>query len=155
MLDVASVCIPCCMLLRVVESCCEKFESGQTFSPEQTNVALLANNYQHSSFINKDWFASSMFACSLIKKNKQQQQKKQLHDIVTVFQLAWQMWDTNINHKGLQDPICRNFCMVLSMFCRLVLANFFIFSARHQLDTWTLAPQKTRGMAWFCGCWEF
>ena len=29
---------------------------------------------------------------------------------------------------------------------RLVLANFFIFSARHQLDTWTLAPQKTRGM---------
>ena len=24
--------------------------------------------------------------------------------------------------------------------------QFFIFSARHQLDTWTLAPQKTRGM---------
>ena len=31
----------------------------------------------------------------------------------------------------------------------------FIFSARHQLDTWTHAPQETRGMAWFCGCWEF
>ena len=30
---------------------------------------------------------------------------------------------------------------------RLVLTNFFIFSARHQLDTWTLAPQKARGMA--------
>ena len=25
--------------------------------------------------------------------------------------------------------------------------QLFIFSARHQLDTWTLAPQKTRGMA--------
>ena len=36
--------------------------------------------------------------------------------------------------------------MVLSMFYRLVLANF-IFSARHQLDTWTLAPRKTLGMA--------
>ena len=22
----------------------------------------------------------------------------------------------------------------------------FIFSGKHQLDTWTLAPQKTRGM---------
>ena len=31
----------------------------------------------------------------------------------------------------------------------------FIFSARHQLDTWTHARQETRGMAWFCGCWEF
>ena len=30
---------------------------------------------------------------------------------------------------------------------RLVLINFFIFSARHQLNTWTLAPQKARGMA--------
>ena len=27
-----------------------------------------------------------------------------------------------------------------------------IFFARHQLDTWTLALQDKRGMAWFCGC---
>ena len=30
-LHVASVCTPCCMLLRVVGSCCAKFETGQTF----------------------------------------------------------------------------------------------------------------------------
>ena len=28
------------------------------------------------------------------------------------------------------------------MFLRLVLANILYFSARHQLDTWTLAPRK-------------
>ena len=39
--------------------------------------------------------------------------------------------------------LCCYFCIILSLFFRLVLAN----SARHQLDTWTLAPQKTRGMA--------
>ena len=47
---------------------------------------------------------------------------------------------------------------LFAWFCpcfRFVLANYFIFSAKHQLDTWTLVPQKTRGMAWFCGCWEF
>ena len=38
---------------------------------------------------------------------------------------------------------------------RVGFGQFFIFSARHQFDTWTLAPQKTGGMAWFCGCWEF
>ena len=32
MLHVASVFTPCCMLLRVVWSCCAKFETGQTFS---------------------------------------------------------------------------------------------------------------------------
>ena len=45
------------------------------------------------------------------------------------------------------DPICCNFCMVLSMFLGWFWPNFFIFSARHQLDTWTLAPQKARDMA--------
>ena len=39
------------------------------------------------------------------------------------------------SRRSFTDPICCNFCMVLSMFYRLVLANFFIFSARHQLDT--------------------
>ena len=52
-----------------------------------------------------------------------------------------------LDRRCFIDPICCNFCMVLSMFFRLVLANFFIFSARHQLDTWTLAPQKARDMA--------
>ena len=41
------------------------------------------------------------------------------------------------------------------MFLRLVLVNPLFFFARHQLDTWTPALQKTRDMAWFCGCWEF
>ena len=31
MLRVPSVCTPCCMLLRVVGSCCSKFETGQSF----------------------------------------------------------------------------------------------------------------------------
>ena len=31
MLHVASVCTPCCMLLRVVGSCCAKFETIHTF----------------------------------------------------------------------------------------------------------------------------
>ena len=48
--------VTCCVrlqtLLHVVESCWENFETGQTFSPEQTNATLLANNSQHSSFVN-------------------------------------------------------------------------------------------------------
>ena len=49
---VASVCTPCwpcCMLLRVVRSCCAKFETGQTFSFVQTDPTTcweyLANNW--------------------------------------------------------------------------------------------------------------
>ena len=38
MWHVASVCTPCCMLLRVVGSCCAKFETGQTFSYVQTDA---------------------------------------------------------------------------------------------------------------------
>ena len=38
MLRVASVCTPCCMLLRLVGSCCAKFETGQTFSYVQTDA---------------------------------------------------------------------------------------------------------------------
>ena len=45
--------------------------------------------------------------------------------------------------NGAQLVIFAWFCScVLGWFCQL-----FIFSARHQLDTWTLAPQRTRGMA--------
>ena len=32
------------MLLRVIGSCCAKFETGQSFSPVQTDATLLANN---------------------------------------------------------------------------------------------------------------
>jgi len=40
--DVASVCTPCCMVLRVVRSCCTaKFETGQTFSCVQTDATTL------------------------------------------------------------------------------------------------------------------
>ena len=38
LLYVASVCTPCCMLLRVVGSCCAKFETDQTFSYVQTDA---------------------------------------------------------------------------------------------------------------------
>ena len=38
MSHVASVCTPCCMLLRVVGSCCAIFETGQTFSYVQTDA---------------------------------------------------------------------------------------------------------------------
>ena len=40
MLHVASVCRRCCMLLRVVGSCCAKLETGQTSSYVQTDATL-------------------------------------------------------------------------------------------------------------------
>ena len=40
MLHLASVFTLCCMMLRVVGSCCAKFETGKTFSPAQTDVTL-------------------------------------------------------------------------------------------------------------------
>ena len=43
MLRVAPVCTPCCMLLRVVGSCCAKFETDQTFRYVQTD-ATTPNN---------------------------------------------------------------------------------------------------------------
>ena len=47
MLHVASVCTSCCMLLDVVACCCAKFETDQTFRPEQTDATLLAYNSEH------------------------------------------------------------------------------------------------------------
>ena len=41
MLRVASFCTPCCMLLRIVESCCAKFETGQTFKPTTPNISFV------------------------------------------------------------------------------------------------------------------
>ena len=38
MLHVVSLCAPCCMLLRVIGSCCAKFETGQTFRYVQTDA---------------------------------------------------------------------------------------------------------------------
>ena len=38
MLHFVSFCTSCCMLLRVVGSCCAKFETGQTFSYVQTDA---------------------------------------------------------------------------------------------------------------------
>ena len=43
MLHVSSVCTPCCMLLRVVESYCAKFETVQTLRYMQTD-ATTPNN---------------------------------------------------------------------------------------------------------------
>ena len=37
------VCTPCCMLLRVVGSCCAKFETGQTFSYVQKDATTPSN----------------------------------------------------------------------------------------------------------------
>ena len=36
--------------------------------------------------------------------------------------------------RSFIDPICRNSCIVLSMFFEVGFGQFFIFSARHQLD---------------------
>ena len=41
MLHVASVCTSCCMLLDVVACCCAKFETDQTFRPEQTDATVV------------------------------------------------------------------------------------------------------------------
>ena len=43
MLQVASVCTPCCMLLRVAGSCCAKFETGQTFSQQLPTFLLFGD----------------------------------------------------------------------------------------------------------------
>ena len=40
MLHVVSVCTPCCMLFDVVQSCCAKFETGQTFQPTHPTFLL-------------------------------------------------------------------------------------------------------------------
>ena len=40
-LHVASVCTPCCMLLRVVGTCCAKFETGETFAPTTPNISFV------------------------------------------------------------------------------------------------------------------
>ena len=37
----------CCMLLRVVGTCCARFETGQTLSYVKTDSTSLANNSQH------------------------------------------------------------------------------------------------------------
>ena len=51
------------------------------------------------------------------------------------------------------DKACRQKAWYILLFKKD--SQSFILSARHQPDTWTNAPQETRGMAWFCGCWEF
>ena len=41
MLNVASVCTSCYMLLHVVRSCCTKLETGQTFKPTTPNISFV------------------------------------------------------------------------------------------------------------------
>ena len=43
-LHATSVCTPCCMMLRVVGSCCAKLETGQTFD-QQLSTFLLFRDY--------------------------------------------------------------------------------------------------------------
>ena len=43
LLDVASVCTPCHMLLRVIRSCYTKFEIGKTLSYVQTEATTPSN----------------------------------------------------------------------------------------------------------------
>ena len=43
MLQVASVCTPCCMLLDVVACCCAKFETGQLFSQQLPTFLLFCD----------------------------------------------------------------------------------------------------------------
>ena len=58
MLHFASVCTPCCMLLRAIGSSCEKFETGKTFS---RNVR---NNSQH--FLHEAYY-STITQCCFVK----------------------------------------------------------------------------------------
>ena len=45
--------------------------------------------------------------------------------------------------RSFKDPICPNSCMILSSL-EVGFGQSFIFSARHQLDTWTLAPPPAK-----------
>ena len=51
-------------------------------------------------------------------------------------------------HSELSPDVELHGLFMFSRFWPMLL----IFFARHQLDTWTLALQETRGVAWFCGC---
>ena len=46
-MHVTCFCTPCCMLLRVVGTCCAKFGTGQTLSYVKTYSTSLANNSRH------------------------------------------------------------------------------------------------------------
>ena len=50
MLDDASVCTPCCILLDVFACCRAKFETCQTFSTVQTGAALIDHCYMLRPF---------------------------------------------------------------------------------------------------------
>ena len=41
---VASVCTPCCVLLRLVGSCWMKFETGQTSEPTSANISIVSRS---------------------------------------------------------------------------------------------------------------
>ena len=41
---VASVCTPCCVLLRLVGSCRMKFETGQTSEPTSANISIVSRS---------------------------------------------------------------------------------------------------------------
>ena len=41
---VASVCTPCCVLLRLAGSCWMKFETGQTSEPTRANISIVSRS---------------------------------------------------------------------------------------------------------------
>ena len=49
MLPVTSLCIPCCRLLRVVGSCCARFETGQTFELTTPSFFFAPRSLKHSA----------------------------------------------------------------------------------------------------------
>ena len=49
MLHVASVCIPCCMLLDVVACCCAKFETSETFQPTTPKISFVPWSQKRSA----------------------------------------------------------------------------------------------------------
>ena len=51
MLHVGFVCTPCCMLLRVAESCGSKFQTGQRFEPTTPNISFVPT----FSFVRRMW----------------------------------------------------------------------------------------------------
>ena len=56
----------------------------------------------------------------------------------------------NFMYSGAIDLLQIQYAVIFAWFCPCSIGWFWpiflIFSATHQLDTWTLAPQKTRGM---------
>ena len=127
MLEVVSVCTPCCMLLRVAGTCCATFEIGQTFSYDQTlnnvrrcwptmlrpfmllkyrlltkkkNAKALRRNLAQRSWrnISSIWFLIANQHCQALSANSQLVLR---HRVLTRFTaLLWSWYDQSQSQKN-------------------------------------------------------